>query len=77
VERFPADPDVQQWVLQPLADAGLNRDTIEALLMRLGFEAIVSCGRELDAGVQRVAGDQSQPVKAALTETIDRMLTAG
>ena len=75
MERFPADPDVQ-WVLHPLADAGLNRDTIEALLFRLGFEAIVSCGRKLDAGLQRVADEHSPAVKAALAETIDRMLIA-
>ena len=76
MERLSADPDVQRWVLQPLADAGLNRDTIEALLFRLGFEAIVSCGRTLDAGLLRVAGEQSPAVNGALAETIDRMLIA-
>ena len=76
MERFLADPDVQRWVLQPLVDAGLKRDTIETLLFRLGFEAIVSGGRGLDAGLQRVAGGQSMAVKAALTELIDRMLIA-
>ena len=76
MERFPADPEVQRWVLQPLADAGLTRDTIEALLFRLGFEAIVGSSRRLDAGLHRVADDQPLAVKAALAETIDRMLIA-
>ena len=76
VERSLIAPDRQRWVLQPLTDAGLDRDTIEALLFRLGFEAIVSCGRELNAGLQRLRGEQTPAVKAALVETIDRMLVA-
>jgi hypothetical protein len=64
----------QDWVLQPLIDAGLGPDEICTLLFRLAFEAIV--GKE-GGGVADISGpvaDRPWPVRAAWSHSLGRML---
>ncbi len=65
-----------QWIVQPLIDAGLGRQEITVLLVRLGFEAIVR-DRDIDAYLRKLVDGQPAPVRAAWVETIDRVITAG
>ena len=60
-------------MVQPLLDAGLALDEIRALVLRLGFDAVVSPDPDLMAPVS----DRPAEVRAAWAEMIDRMLTAG
>ena len=64
-----------EWVIRPLIDAGLGLDRIRDLLFRLGFEAIVSEGRDTAAQVTSAVSDQPPHVRAAWTEVIDRMIS--
>jgi hypothetical protein len=58
-------------MVQPLLDAGLALDEIQALLLRLGFDAVVIPDCDLMAPVS----DRPVKVRAAWAEMIDRMLT--
>jgi hypothetical protein len=60
-------------MVQPLLDAGLALDEIQALLLRLGFDAVVIPDCDLMAPVS----DRPVEVRAAWAEMIDRMVTAG
>ncbi|NEK84993.1 hypothetical protein GCU60_04350 [Blastococcus saxobsidens] len=64
------------WVVQPLVDAGLRLEEIRDLVGRLGFEAVVSDSRSLDAAASSLVLDQPADVRAAWVETINRMITA-
>ena len=65
----------QQWVVQPLLDAGVDLDRIRDLVFRLAFEDIVSEGRETLRCVTTLVGDQAPAVQAAWLQTLVRMLT--
>ena len=57
-------------IIQPLLDAGLDRDAVRELLFRVSFDGLVT------AGPCDVALLRSQPpaLRAAWIETVDRML---
>jgi hypothetical protein len=57
-------------MVQPLIDAGLALDEIRALVLRLGFDAVVSPDPDLMAPVR----DRPAEVRAAWAEMIDRMI---
>lgn len=60
-------PEQQRWILQPLIDAGLPAADISLLLNRLAGD--------VDSAPDVLAADQPAPIRAALTHTIERMLT--
>lgn len=67
-------PERQHWVIEPLLDAGLDRQQITELVFRLGFDAVVGDGRAGDvAGHVR---DQPPEVQAAWHRALMRMLAA-
>ena len=63
-------PEQQRWVLQPLIDAGLQADDIRVLLFRLAAPAVGVLPHP-----HELVSDQPARVRAAWTDTIDRMLT--
>ena len=76
VEHEFAAADAQQWVLQPLIDAGVDRDQIEVLLYRLSFGAIVGGGGPPHgADPLHAVADQPPAVRAAWVTVIERLMT--
>ena len=75
VDHQFAAADAPQWVLQPLIDAGLDREQIEILLYRLSFGAIVGGGGPDRAGLLHVVADQPPAVRTACVTVIDRLMT--
>ncbi|MGY1828489.1 MULTISPECIES: hypothetical protein [unclassified Blastococcus] len=61
------------WLVQPLVDAGLDLDEINALVTRLGFEAVVGTGPGAGTGLLDVVGDRPRDVRAAWVEVLERM----
>ena len=66
-----------RWVIAPLLEAGLTVDQVEALVFRLGFEAVVSGGRGTAASVHALVAAEPPPVQAAWATTIGRMIELG
>jgi hypothetical protein len=64
----------QQWVVQPLLDAGMEPERIRELVFRLAFEDIVSQGCGTLALVAELVADQGPVVQVAWAQTISRML---
>jgi len=71
VEEDCPHPD---WFIQPLIDAGLEAEQIEALVFRLGFEVIVSDGCPTVTALGAVVADRPPAIKAAWIEVIDRLI---
>jgi len=67
-------PEAQQWVIQPLVDAGLALDQIRVLVFDLAFDGIINDGRATVAGIEAIVRDQPAEVRAAWAETIGRLL---
>ena len=67
-------PAREQWVVQPLLDAGLELDDVGALVFRLAFAAVVSEGRDTSVGLRALVADRSAEVQRAWAETIGRLL---
>ena len=68
------EAEQQQWVVQPLLDAGLELDTIRALVFQLAFEAVVRDGTAPPNLVRTLVADLSPAVQTAWAETIGRMV---
>ena len=64
----------QQWVLQPLIDAGVDLDEIGHLVFRLAFETIVRDGIDALVSARELVADRSADVRAAWAETLRRMV---
>jgi hypothetical protein len=64
----------QQWVVQPLIDAGLELGQIAELVFRLAFQDIVSEGRDTVASLPGLVADRSAEVRTAWAQTIARLL---
>jgi hypothetical protein len=64
----------EQWVVQPLVDAGVELDQIRALVFHLAFEDIVTEGRGTLASSSDLVADQPPEVQAAWAQMIGRML---
>ena len=62
------------WVIEPLVDAGLDREQIESLIFRLGFESIVNGGRGAVTGFTDLVRDQPAQIQAAWWRAIGRMM---
>ncbi|WP_369139116.1 hypothetical protein [Modestobacter versicolor] len=67
----------EQWVVQPLVDAGLPLEEIRELLFRLAFEDIVSEGRDTLACAAGLAAGRTVEVQQAWSRTIARMPALG
>jgi hypothetical protein len=65
----------QQWVVQPLIDAGLALDQVRDLVVSLAFADIVSEGRGTLAWLGEAVVDQPAAVRTAWRLTIARMFT--
>jgi hypothetical protein len=65
---------LNQWVVQPLLDVGMELDRVRQLVFRLAFEDIVSEGRGTQALVAELVADQPPEVQVAWAQTISRML---
>ena len=66
----------QQWVIQPLIDAGLGAEEVRTLIFRLAFDAIVCEGSPPGTDVTSVVADQPPAVRTAWLKVIGRMLTS-
>jgi hypothetical protein len=64
----------EQWVVQPLVDAGVELEQIRALVFHLAFEDLVTQGRRTLAGLGDPVADQPPQVRAAWAQMIGRML---
>ena len=64
----------QQWVLQPLIDAGVDLDDIGHLVFRLAFETIVRDGMDALVSARELVADRSADVREAWAETLRRMV---
>lgn len=67
-------PEQLYRVIEPLADAGLEREQIRDLLFRLAFEAIVSEDGMPVPRLTDVVRDQPPEVQAAWLRVIGRMI---
>jgi hypothetical protein len=67
-------PQQQDWIIQPLLDAGLAREEICTLVFRLAFQGIVTDGPL--AGLQALVADHPVRVRAAWVRTISRLIDA-
>jgi hypothetical protein len=63
----------QQWVVQPLIDAGVDLDRIHELVFDLAFADLVSEGRDTLTAVSALVADQSAAVRVAWAQTIARL----
>jgi hypothetical protein len=66
----------QQWVIQPLIDAGLGAEEVRTLIFRLAFDAIVGEGSPPGTDVTSVVADQPAAVKTAWLRVIGRMISS-
>jgi hypothetical protein len=64
----------EQWVVQPLVDAGVELEQIRALVFHLAFEDMVTEGRRTLASLGDPVADQPPQVRAAWAQMIGRML---
>ncbi|WP_222194699.1 hypothetical protein [Modestobacter italicus] len=64
----------QQWIVQPLIDAGVDLDEIGQLVSRLAFTAIVTEGCGALASLAELVADRPAEVQAAWCQVITRML---
>jgi hypothetical protein len=64
----------QQWVLQPLLDAGLPLDQIRDLVVDLAFTDVVTEGRGTLTALAGLVADRPGPVRTAWAQTIARLL---
>ena len=64
----------QQWVVQPLIDAGVELEQIRALVFHLAFEDVVTEGRGTRAILGELVADRSPQVQAAWAQMIGRLL---
>jgi hypothetical protein len=69
--------ELQNWLIEPLLDVGLDLEEIRSLVFRLGFEAVVCAERGTSAGVHRLVGDQPIEVQVAWAQMVDRLVMAG
>jgi hypothetical protein len=65
----------QQWVVQPLIDAGVGLDRISELVFDLAFADLVSEGRDTLTAVSALVSDQSGAVRVAWAQTIARLMS--
>jgi hypothetical protein len=70
-------PEQLYRVIEPLADAGLEREQIRDLLFRLAFDAIVSEDGMTLPSLTDVVRDQPPEVQAAWLRVIGRMIVLG
>ena len=70
-------PEQLYRVIEPLADAGLEREQIRDLLFRLAFDAIVSEDGMALPCLTDVVRDQPPEVQAAWLRVIGRMIALG
>jgi hypothetical protein len=63
----------QQWVVQPLIDAGVSLDRIHELVFDLAFADLVSEGRDTLTAVSALVADQPGAVRVAWVQTIARL----
>ena len=64
----------EQWVVQPLVEAGVELEQIRALVFHLAFEDLVTEGRRPLASLADPVADQPPHVRAAWAQMINRML---
>ena len=69
------EPEQLLWIIEPLGAAGLEREQIEVLVVRLGFETIVGIGTL--ATVTDIARDQPAEIQVAWRDVIGRMVGHG
>jgi hypothetical protein len=72
VEDFPAEE--QQWVVQPLLDAGVALPQVCELVFDLAFGDIVTAGRGTIASLGDLVADRSPEVRSAWAQMISRLL---
>jgi hypothetical protein len=70
----PVVHEQQQWVVQPLIDAGVELERIRELVFSLAFADVVSEGRGTLGAVTDLVADQPGTVRAAWAQTIARLL---
>jgi hypothetical protein len=68
--------DQQQWIVQPLIDAGPGTRSGPRAGAPPRFEGIVSEGRGTRASLSDLGADRSPEVRAAWAQMIGRMLVA-
>lgn len=73
----PPSPEQLYRVIEPLADAGLQREQIRDLLFRLAFDAIVGEDGMTVPCLTDVVRDQPHEVQAAWLRVIGRMIALG
>jgi hypothetical protein len=66
-------PEQLSWVVEPLVEAGLEREQIESLVYRLAFDG--TFGRA-GTGLMEPVRDQPPSIQAAWIRVIGRMLGA-
>jgi hypothetical protein len=64
----------EQWVVQPLVDAGIELDAIRTLVFHLAFAGMVTEERSTLASLSDLVSDQPPQVQAAWAQMIGRML---
>ena len=67
---MPGSEDL--WIIQPLLDAGLDRDAVRELLFRVSFDSLVTAA--VRVSTCRLPRSQPPAIRAAWIETFDRML---
>jgi hypothetical protein len=61
------------WIIEPLVEAGLEREQIKSLVFHLAFETIVDSGASMTC-VSDVVSDHPAQVQAAWSHAIGRMI---
>jgi hypothetical protein len=72
VDDFPEE--AQQWVVQPLLDAGVELPQVCELVFQLAFDGIATAGRATVAGLGDLVADRPPEVRSAWAQMISRML---
>ncbi len=72
MDDFPQEE--QQWVVQPLLDAGVGLPQVCELVFDLAFDDIVTAGRGTVADLGDRVADRPPEVRAAWAQVITRML---
>ena len=71
----PRSPGVQQqWIVQPLVDAGVQPERVRELVFRLAFDDVVREGSGTVTDLGELVADQPPAVRAAWAQVIGRML---
>jgi hypothetical protein len=63
----------QRWILQPLTEAGLARDQVVGLVVRLAFDSVVQPVSLSPIHVSSLVEDLPVQVRRAWLEVLDRM----